>query len=170
MDGYLNKITSQGAKYVRNFTFGVEDSLVSTVGLLSGVASAGMSKENILISGTVLIFVEAFSMGVGSLLSEQSADEYEQKKAVSYLKNSKAATLMFVSYFLSGFIPLAPYVFLPTSTAFFTSIILSLIALFALGAGSGKAFGTGIMRSGLKMFLIGGLAIALGVIVGQIIK
>lgn len=170
MDGYLNKITSQGAKYVRNFTFGVEDSLVSTVGLLSGVASAGMSKENILISGTVLIFVEAFSMGIGSLLSEQSADEYEQKKAVSYLKNSKAATLMFVSYFLSGFIPLAPYVFLPTSTAFFTSIILSLIALFALGAGSGKAFGTGIMRSGLKMFLIGGLAIALGVIVGQIIK
>lgn len=170
MVGHLQKITSQGAKYVRNFTFGVEDSLVSTVGLLSGVASAGMSKENILISGTVLIFVEAFSMGVGSLLSEQSADEYEQKKAVSYMKNSKAATLMFVSYFISGFIPLAPYVFLPTSIAFLTSIILSLIALFALGAGSGKAFGTGTMRSGLKMFLIGGLAIALGVIVGQIIK
>lgn len=170
MDGYLTKITSQRSKYVRNFTFGVEDSLVSTVGLLSGVASAGMTSSNILISGTVLIFVEAFSMGVGSLLSEQSADEYEQKKAVSYLKNGKAAILMFFSYFISGFIPLAPYIFLPVSVAFSTSIILSLIALFTLGAISGKAFGSGTLRSGLRMFLIGGIAIGLGVVVGQIAK
>lgn len=170
MDGYLAKITSQRSKYVRNFTFGVEDSLVSTVGLLSGVAAAGMSAANILISGTVLIFVEAFSMGVGSLLSEQSADEYESKKAVSYSKNGKAAVLMFFSYFVSGFIPLAPYIFMPVSVAFSTSIILSLIALFILGAGSGKIFGTGAVRGGLRMFVIGGMAIGLGVIVGQIAK
>lgn len=170
MDGYLAKITSERSKYVRNFTFGVEDSLVSTVGLLSGVASAGLSSAHILITGIVLIFVEAFSMGVGSLLSEQSADEYEQKKAVSYLKNSKAAILMFISYFLSGFIPLSPYLVLPVSSAFTTSIIFSLISLFVLGAISGKTFGSGTFRSGLRMFLIGGFAIALGVMVGLIAK
>jgi VIT1/CCC1 family predicted Fe2+/Mn2+ transporter len=50
--------------YLRNFIFGVEDSLVSTVGLLSGVAVAGVASRTILLTGVVLIFVEAFSMAV----------------------------------------------------------------------------------------------------------
>jgi len=66
------------AVYVRNFVFGVEDSLVSTVGLLSGIASAGASTATIFLTGTVLIFVEAFSMAVGSYLSEESVEEYEK--------------------------------------------------------------------------------------------
>ncbi|KKS05141.1 MAG: hypothetical protein UU58_C0001G0001, partial [Candidatus Nomurabacteria bacterium GW2011_GWA2_41_25] len=36
--------------YVRNFIFGAEDSLVSTVGLLSGIASAGIARKEIIIS------------------------------------------------------------------------------------------------------------------------
>src|SRR3989344_3129963 len=58
--------------YVRNFIFGAEDSLVSTVGLLSGVAIGGVAKVDILLPGMVLIFVEAFSMAVGSFLAEFS--------------------------------------------------------------------------------------------------
>ena len=54
------------ALYLRNFIFGVEDSLVSTVGLLSGVAVANVDQATIFLTGMVLIFVEAFSMGVGS--------------------------------------------------------------------------------------------------------
>ena len=61
--------------FVRNFIFGAEDSLVSTVGLLAGVASAGIPRKDIIISGVVLIFVEAFSMGVGSFLSERTTEE-----------------------------------------------------------------------------------------------
>ena len=56
------------AHYFSSFIFGVEDSLVSTVGLLSGVAVAGVTRTDIFITGIILIFVEAFSMGVGNFL------------------------------------------------------------------------------------------------------
>lgn len=39
--------------YFRNFIFGVEDSLVSTVGLLSGVAIAGVAQRSLLAVGEV---------------------------------------------------------------------------------------------------------------------
>jgi len=74
-----------GEVYLRNFVFGVEDSLVSTVGLLSGIAAAGVAQKDILVSGVVLIFVEAFSMAVGSFLSEEFAEEYVAKSRVSDL-------------------------------------------------------------------------------------
>ena len=60
--------------YMRNLIFGAEDSLVSTVGLLSGIAIGGVPKSAIILTGIVLIFVEAFSMGVGSYLSEYSVE------------------------------------------------------------------------------------------------
>ncbi|MBL8031340.1 MAG: VIT1/CCC1 transporter family protein, partial [Candidatus Doudnabacteria bacterium] len=89
-------------EYVRNFIFGVEDSLVSTVGLVSGVAVAGVSNKNVVLTGMVLVFVEAFSMAVGSLLSENSADEYESKSEVALSGAVGYSVVMFGSYLLSG--------------------------------------------------------------------
>lgn len=170
MDHKISDALRKNSILVRSFTFGVEDSLVSTVGLLSGVAAAGMSTRNILITGTVLIFVEAFSMGVGEMLSEHSASEFEHGHRVAYSDTFKAGVIMFFSYFIAGYIPLAPYVIFDVTKAFPLSIAASLLFLFILGAGSGKGLKTGILRGGIRMFLLGGLAIALGVIVGQIIK
>jgi VIT1/CCC1 family predicted Fe2+/Mn2+ transporter len=103
---------------VRSFIFGVEDSLVSTVGLLSGVAAAGMSRPSILLTGVVLIFVEAFSMGVGDLLSGHAAEEYEKKTQVSLTHALPEGTVMFFSYLISGFIPLFPYIIVEPAQAF----------------------------------------------------
>jgi VIT1/CCC1 family predicted Fe2+/Mn2+ transporter len=158
------------ASYVRNFVFGVEDSLVSTVGLLSGIAVAGVNKKQIILTGVILIFVEAFSMGVGSLLSEHSADEYVENKELPLSKNFRNGFVMFTSYFLAGFIPLSPYIFLPNSNAFYASIILSLTALLILGYVSARILKVKRLRTSLEMLLIGGLAILVGVGVGQLLK
>lgn len=147
-------------KYLRNFIFGVEDSLVSTVGMLSGVASAGVAKENIFIAGIVLIFVEAFSMGVGSYLSE-SFTEKSSKSVVG-------GAVMLFSYFFAGFIPLFPYLFLPISQAIWISIALSLIALLALGFISAKISRLNLIIQSFKMLTLGGLAILIGITVGKI--
>lgn len=156
------------AAYVRNFIFGVEDSLVSTVGLLSGVAVAGMSKEEVFLTGIVLIFVEAFSMGVGSYLSEASAEEFTgAKKSISL----QGAVIMFFSYFAAGFIPLAPYLVFSVNVAIVVSISFSLAALFMLGLVSSKIFSQEhTIRHGIRMLLIGGMAIAVGIIVGKLVN
>ncbi|MEK7662539.1 MAG: VIT1/CCC1 transporter family protein [Patescibacteria group bacterium] len=155
---------------VRNFVFGVEDSLVSTVGLLSGVAAAGMEKSTILLTGVVLIFVEAFSMAVGSFLSDQSAEEYAARADLPIMRSLRGALIMFVSYFVSGFIPLVPYIVMIGSQAFWYSIGLSLIALFILGAGGSYLSRVNPFKGGLQMAAIGGAAIGIGVAVGSIIS
>ncbi|KKS14240.1 MAG: hypothetical protein UU72_C0051G0009 [candidate division WWE3 bacterium GW2011_GWB1_41_6] len=51
-------------EYFRNLLFGAEDSLVSTVGVLFGVASSSAyTQQQILVTGLIVIAVEALSMG-----------------------------------------------------------------------------------------------------------
>ena len=158
------------ALYIRNFIFGVEDSLVSTVGLLSGIAVAGVPKATIFLTGVVLVFVEAFSMGVGSFLSEQSAEEYIDKKTKLIGKSFKGGLIMFFSYFAAGFIPLFPYIILGTTGAFGLSITLSLISLFVLGIISARLLGTKLVKGAIRMLALGGIAIIAGVVVGKLVN
>ena len=162
MNGLLN------VSYFRNFIFGVEDSLVSTVGLLSGVAIAGVAPETLFVTGVVLIFVEAFSMAAGSFLSESSAEDYVKGKSGSARRPFVASLIMFLSYFVSGFIPLAPYLVLPVGQALPLSIGLSLVALAVLGALSGRLARVGLLKSAIRMVVVGGMAIGIGVGVGSV--
>lgn len=156
-----------GALFVRNLIFGVEDGLVSTVGLLSGIAIAGVDRETIFLTGVVLIFVEAFSMAAGSFLSEASVEEMDG--GVDDTRGSLAAgAVMFASYFIAGFIPLSPYLFAEVTVAFPLSIACSLAALFLLGYWSGRNTRS-VWRKSFRMGLVGGLAILVGAFAGTFV-
>ncbi len=60
---------------IREIVFGLEDSLVSTLGAVTGIATGTGNAYVVILSGTVLIFVEALSMSAGSYLSSKSAKE-----------------------------------------------------------------------------------------------
>jgi len=143
--------------------------LVSTIGLLSGVAAAGTPLKTIILTGVILIFVEAFSMAVGSLLSDHSAEEYLKQGEVAIKKSLGASTVMFFSYFVTGFIPLAPYLIFSLDIAFIVSIVVSLIALFMLGMFNARESGLGMLSHGLEMLCIGGIAIVIGITIGRVI-
>ncbi len=159
-----------GGLYVRNIIFGVEDSLVSTVGVLSGIAIANVPRATILLTGVIYLFVEAFSMAVGSILSEHSVEQYKRRRETPFRKPFLAGFIMFFSYFLAGFVPLGPYALLQVSNAFWISILASFTALFVLGAVSARFFKINPYREGLRMLIIGGIAIILGVIVGRFMR
>lgn len=160
--------SKNSTSYYRNFVFGVEDSLVSTVGLLSGISIAGVANQTIIMTGVVLIFVEAISMGAGSFLSESSAELYEHQKDSALSRSYMDALVMFISYLVSGFIPLLPYLFLSSSQAFLGSIAVSLVALLVLGIASARLSHTSTTKGVLRMVLVGGAAIAIGSIVGRL--
>jgi len=155
---------------IRSFTFGVEDSLVSTVGLVSGVAVAGVSKPIIILTGVVLIFVEAFSMAVGTLLSDNSVKEFEKHSEVSLKTSIKSSLVMFFSYLFSGFIVLAPYMYFDKNLAICYSIVFSVITLFILGVVSARISKTSILRKGFVMMGVGGLAILIGILVSSFVN
>ena len=152
--------------HLRSFVFGVEDSLVSTVGLLSGIAASGMSGREILLTGSVLVLVEAFSMAAGSFLSEYSAEEYLAKEKVMVGRPLLDGTIMFFSYFLSGFIPLFPYLLFLPDEALPLSIGFSLLALAGLGYIGSRITGASLLKGAIRMVVVGGIAIGAGILVG----
>ena len=156
--------------YVRNIIFGVADGLVSTVGLLAGMGVSGTPRGTIILTGVIYAFVEALSMAVGSFLSEESVDFRKHEKPWT-LKPFIAGIVMFVSFAIASFIPLFPYTLAATSSALWASIAVSLVTLFAVGLMVGlfshHVSRSRLFRLALKMVLLGGGAILLGVFLGR---
>src|SRR5271168_1811312 len=115
--------------YIQNIIFGISDSLVSTVGLLSGIDISGATTRTIVLTGIIYAFVEAFSMAVGSFLSEETSEEFESKSEEVGGKALSAGVVMFCSFVLASFIPIFPYLFFSTVYALILSIVLSLLVL-----------------------------------------
>jgi VIT1/CCC1 family predicted Fe2+/Mn2+ transporter len=158
----------KGKGFLRNFVFGAEDGLVSTVGLLSGVSFAGLSSREIILSGIILIMVEAISMAAGVYISEDSEKELDPAEKENELGDS---VVMFFSYALIGLIPLLPYViFNAPHYAFFWSIGASLFALFCVGLFKGFFVHNHPLKSAIKMTAIGAVVIGVSVFVGTLIK
>lgn len=154
--------------FLRNFVFGAEDGLVSTVGLLSGVSFAGMASREIILSGVILIMVEAISMAAGVYISEDSEKELDPSEKENVISDS---IVMFFSYALIGLIPLLPYIAIDsTHTAFYWSVASSLAALFCVGLFKGFFVHSHPLKGALKITAIGAVVIAVAVFVGTLIK
>lgn len=75
------KLRETLAASVREVVFGLEDSLVSTLGAVSGVAVGSGEPYIVILSGVVLVFVEALSMSAGSYLSSKSTKQLYDERA-----------------------------------------------------------------------------------------
>lgn len=154
--------------YVRNAIFGIEDSLAATVGLLAGLAAESIPLSTLILTGFVYIFVEAFSMGIGSFLSEESAEEYEGRQAGT-MRVVVAAVVMFVACVVAGFVPLIPYFFMSGPTAIWASAGASLSVLALLGVIQARISSRRVWPRVLRMVALGGTAIVVGILVGRLV-
>ena len=155
------------AVYLRTIIFGINDSLVSTVGFLAGISVAGVPRATIALTGIIYALVEAFSMATGDFLSEESAEEYESKSDVSDRPSIIAAILMFISCVLAAIIPLVPYLIFSDGTALLVSASASIFSLFIVGVLSARFSRLPSLWRGARMALLGGAAIVMGVAVGM---
>ncbi|MCR4306049.1 MAG: VIT1/CCC1 transporter family protein [Candidatus Daviesbacteria bacterium] len=155
--------------YFRSVMFGLQDGLVSTTGVVVGI-SAGVSNPAIIILASfVAISVEASSMAAGEYSSEKAVHQIDKKHRH---KDDLiiGALLMFISYFLAGLVPVLPFLIFPVDTARIVSIAAALFSLFIIGYFKGKIVKEGAFRSAAEMLIIGGLATAVGLIVGNFLK
>jgi len=71
----------------------------------------------------------------------------------------QSAMTIALSYAISGFIPLAPYMLAHSvTTALYISVIFTLVALFVFGYIKGRVTGLNAWQSGWQTMLIGGVA------------
>jgi VIT1/CCC1 family predicted Fe2+/Mn2+ transporter/rubrerythrin len=80
-----------------------------------------------------------------------------------------AAFGSFVAFALGALVPVLPYLFMAGGAAFFAALGLSLVALFAVGAGVSLLTGRGTLFSGLRQVGIGAAAAAITYAVGTLI-
>jgi vacuolar iron transporter family protein len=80
-----------------------------------------------------------------------------------------AATGSFVAFAFGAGVPVLPYVFASGAGAFTASLVLSLIALFAVGAGVSLLTGRGTLFSGARQVVIGAVAAGVTFLVGSVV-
>ncbi len=156
---------------IRAGVFGVQDGIVSNFGLIMGVAGAQFTPEAVLVAGVAGIVSGAMSMGAGEYVSVRTQRELlevgqvvEDGENVSPYRAAAANGLLFAS---GGVIPLLPFLFTGGRTAVLSSVLLSVLALFAAGAILTRLTRRSPWRSGLRVLLIGGGAGLLGYLVGS---
>ena len=86
-DEKRKRIETRG--WIREFIFGIQDGLISTVGLLAGMQAAGSSRFVVLMAGSTAVLAGAFSMAAGSYLSskaEKDIFDHELAKETHFIE------------------------------------------------------------------------------------
>lgn len=78
----------------------------------------------------------------------------------------KGGLFMFVAYIVGGLIPLISYLVLPVREAMPLSIIITLIGLFVLGVSTTRFTKQPVVKSGLRVLVMGGIALIAGLAAG----
>lgn len=153
---------------VRQVIFGLEDSLVSTLGVVVGIAAGTKDRNTVILSAVVVIIVEALSMTAGTYLSDKSEMEVLHVSKLHLVRQAlNNSFYMGVFYILGGFISVLPFFFFDPLSAILPSVILSVTALFLIGYIKGIIAGTNRLKSGLEMSAISLSAALLGYLIGN---
>ena len=123
----------------------------------------------IILAAFVAVTVEASSMAAGQYSSEKAVHQMDKtgKHTDSLIIG---AIIMFVSYLSAGMIPIIPTMLFDQPFAKFLTIIFAFIGLFIIGYIKGKIVSHKPLRSAIELFIIGGVATMIGLIVGQLLK
>lgn len=155
--------------YLRSIIFGFQDSLVSTTGVIAGVAAGTQNKELVILAGLVTITVESLSMGAGQYMSEKSVHQMDKtgKHTDSLIVGGG---LMALSYFLGGLVSLTPIIFLRLPLSATVSIAAAMVGLFVLGLFKAHIVKVNPLRSAIEILILGGAATLMGLLVGKFFK
>jgi len=82
----------------------------------------------------------------------------------------KGGLFMFFAYVFGGAIPLFSYFILPIKNAIPLSIVVTLIGLFLLGMSTTKFTKQPLLKSGLRVLLMGGIALVVGLVAGVLLQ
>lgn len=155
--------------YLRSGLFGIQDGLVSTTGVVVGISTGVEDKAIIILAALVAVTVEASSMAAGQYSSEKAVHEMDKdgKHTDSLILG---ALIMFGGYFLGGLVPIIPTILLNQPEARVIAVISTLLGVFLLGFIKGHLVKVRALRSAVELFIIGAIAITLGLLVGYLFK
>lgn len=160
------------ASYLADAVFAASDGVVTTFAIVAGSAGASLDAGIVLILGFANLFADGFSMAAGNYLGVKSEIEFEKvkKQEVDHEGSPiKHGLTTFLAFNIFGLIPLLPFL-VSLESPFVLSTILVGLTLFVVGFLRTIYTKQGLVRSGLEMFTVGGLAAFVAFIVGYLFK
>ena len=144
--------------YIRELIYGANDGIITTFAVVAGVAGGGLSLQAVLIVGAANLLADGLSMGVGNYLAIRA---HESVLAVEARPQEEAfpwrhGLATFVAFVGAGCMPLLPYM-VPTLTVdrFASSVLVTMLSLFTIGALRSMVSNVAWWRAGLEMFAFG---------------
>lgn len=162
---------------LKDFILGFQDGIVSSLGLVLGVAYATFSSRIVIISGLAGALSEFISMAAVAYTSTQAAEYYYKRelrhRKIIIPKEDKSplisCILVGLSDIVGSFVAIIPFILLPLNHAIKYSITFSAIALFLTGVLEAKLTIGNWLKSGLKLTIIGLVAAFAGYLIGRIL-
>lgn len=149
--------------YVRELVYGANDGIITTFAVVAGVAGGGLSLTVVLVCGIANLLADGLSMAVGNYLSIRS---YESVLEAQGLPEEEASPFRhglatFVAFVVAGLVPLLPYV-IPAASVnrFGSSMVLTFVAMFAVGASRSLISSVRWWAGGAEMLGLGAVVAA----------
>lgn len=143
--------------YIRDIVYGANDGLITTFAVVAGGTGGELTARAVIIIGIANLIADGISMGVGNYLAIRSN---ESARAAVNLPEEEASpvrhgAMTFLAFATAGAVPILPYV--AGVPDFTLSLILTLSALFAVGAARALVTSLRWHSAGTEMLLLGGL-------------
>jgi VIT1/CCC1 family predicted Fe2+/Mn2+ transporter len=155
--------------YMRSLMFGLQDGIVSTTGVVVGISIGVEDKAIVILAAFVAVMVEATSMAAGQYSSEKAVHQMDKtgKHTDSLIMG---ALIMFVAYLIGGMFSIIPTVIFNQPVARIVAVISAFSGLFLIGYLKGLFIEGSTIRSAVELFVIGGVATVIGLVVGVLLK
>ena len=144
--------------YIRDLVYGANDGIITTFAVVAGVTGGELSARAVLIVGVANVLADGLSMGVGNYLSIRAHESALAAEARPEGESQPArhGLATFLAFVAAGLMPLAPYA-VPGADGvrFVTSTVLTLVALFTVGASRAIVTTDRWWSAGLEMSVLG---------------
>jgi VIT1/CCC1 family predicted Fe2+/Mn2+ transporter len=157
--------------------YGANDGIITTFAVVAGVTGGSLPAQAVLIVGAANLIADGLSMGVGNYLSIRSSEGAREAQDLpeQEARPVRHGFATFLAFVVIGALPLIPYV-LPALTIdrFVLSVLMTLTALFGVGASRAIVTVDRWWSAGIEMLLLGVLvaaaAYASGYLVADVIS
>lgn len=160
------------ASLLRDIVFGANDGLVTTFAVVVGSIGGGLASSVVLILGFANLLADGFSMAMGIYLGARSEVDYEKGKNNLHWRQDVPilqGVVTYISFVVSGFIPLVPYLFGFKNPLIYSSLFMA-IFLIIVGVARSTFTHKNILRGALEMLFLGGSCAIIAFSAGKFIK
>ncbi len=144
--------------YIGDLIYGANDGIITTFAVVAGVTGGSLSTRAVVIVGAANLIADGLSMGVGNYLSIRSTESAREAQALpeQEARPARHGLATFLAFVVVGSLPLLPYVLPDVAIDRFpVSALLTLAALFGVGASRAIVTVDRWWTAGLEMLLLG---------------